>query len=595
MDNSSFLNTLSQTILKEIESLPGEFREKSEELGNLQQELNELKLNLTKKENIFKKTKNDIENIENGLIYNYDELNNAKSDQKLILYELDEEAFDLFKNNLYKLDEVYYKKILAFLKYENNYKEELNFLLLKPDDLYALLKDSYNYFKSMENKQKYQEIKNKIISKNIGVTKKLNFNQNNRNQINNKLGLSKPFDIIFNFIENTFKIIDINNKIKEIKSELHNKNEIQEKLFIEIQLLKNKINNKQEQFNNINIYIKKINNILVKYKNFFGNNKNTNTKLQTNYNVNKDNNESYNNNLDKKIVYLKNNINNNNIIMNNNKIINSNLNNYENNFNNFYHAVNNCSKNNKASKSNTSLDNSSSNISPNNIKIISINPNTNSIPGNNIKNNNNQIQSTTNGPNELNGNVVNLPKSNSNSKENKKIKIGPLPLYQPSTSQKYKNKITKTNSYEKEDSKKILFSNAIPSSEQNKSFHKLEDDYFFDENENNNSQKRLPRTNNKFYNSLKLTGNNKVKNINKLKIIIDNNKSNKDIEKITKEENDKEKDKETIVDDYNNNILVEFKNTENNKNKKLYNNPGIYNNNRKIIKMNENNKINNKK
>ena len=66
MENSLSLNTLSQTIIKEIELLPGEFREKSEELGNLQQELGELKSNLNKKENIFKKTKTDIENIENN-------------------------------------------------------------------------------------------------------------------------------------------------------------------------------------------------------------------------------------------------------------------------------------------------------------------------------------------------------------------------------------------------------------------------------------------------------------------------------------------------------------------------------------------------
>ena len=167
MDYSS-LNTLSQTILNEIDLLPGEFRGKSEELGNLQQELNELKSNLAKKENIFKKAKIEIENIENNLINNYDELNEAKSNQKIILFQVDEEAFELFKTNLYQLDEIYYKKILAFLKYENNYKEELNFLLIKTDDLFSLLKDSYNYFKSIENKEKYQEMKNKILSNKIG-------------------------------------------------------------------------------------------------------------------------------------------------------------------------------------------------------------------------------------------------------------------------------------------------------------------------------------------------------------------------------------------------------------------------------------------
>ena len=587
MDYSS-LNTLSQTILNEIDLLPGEFRGKSEELGNLQQELNELKSNLVKKENIYKKAKIEIENIENNLINNYDELNEAKSNQKIILFQVDEEAFELFKTNLYQLDEIYYKKILAFLKYENNYKEELNFLLIKTDDLFSLLKDSYNYFKSIENKEKYQEMKNKTLSNKIGNNIKINFNQ--KNKINNKSALLKPFDIIFNFIENTFKIIDITNKIKEIKSGLNNKKENQEKLYIEIQLLKNNIANKQEQFNNINIYIKKINNILVKYKNFFGTNKNS-MKIQNNDLINKDNNENNNNNMNKKIAFLKNN--NNNILINNNKIINSNLNNYENNSNNFYHAVNNCStNNNKTSKSNSSLDNSSSNISPNNIKIISIN--TNSIPGNNIKNKNNQIPNTTKNPNIVNRNRVSLLKSNSNSNENKKIKIGPLPICPPSTSQKYKNKITKTNSYEKEDTKKILFSSVVPSSEQNKSFHKLDDDLFNDDIDGNNVEKKLPRTNNKFYSSLKLVGDNKMKNINKLKIIIDNNK-NKNFEKITKEEYDKEKDKETIVDDYNNNILVEFKKNENNKNKKSINNLGIYNNKNKIIKINENNKFNNKK
>ena len=587
MDYSS-LNTLSQTILNEIDLLPGEFRGKSEELGNLQQELNELKSNLAKKENIYKKAKIEIENIENNLINNYDELNEAKSNQKIILFQIDEEAFELFKTNLYQLDEIYYKKILAFLKYENNYKEELNFLLIKTDDLFSLLKDSYNYFKSIENKEKYQEMKNKILSNKIGNNIKINFNQ--KNKINNKSALLKPFDIIFNFIENTFKIIDITNKIKEIKSGLNNKKENQEKLYIEIQLLKNNIANKQEQFNNINIYIKKINNILVKYKNFFGTNKNS-MKIQNNDLINKDNNENNNNNMNKKIAFLKNN--NNNILINNNKIINSNLNNYENNSNNFYHAVNNCStNNNKTSKSNSSLDNSSSNISPNNIKIISIN--TNSIPGNNIKNKNNQIPNTTKNPNIVNRNRVSLLKSNSNSNENKKIKIGPLPICPPSTSQKYKNKITKTNSYEKEDTKKILFSSVVPSSEQNKSYHKLDDDLFNDDIDGNNVEKKLPRTNNKFYSSLKLVGDNKMKNINKLKIIIDNNK-NKNFEKITKEEYDKEKDKETIVDDYNNNILVEFKKNENNKNKKSINNLGIYNNKNKIIKINENNKFNNKK
>ena len=66
----------------------------------------------------------------------------------------------------------------------------------------------------------------------------------------------------------------------------------------------------------------------------------------------------------------------------------------------------------------------------------------------------NSIPNTPNNPNILKKNRVNMQMSASSSNESKKIKIGSLPLYQSSsTAQKYKNKIIKTNSYEKEDSK----------------------------------------------------------------------------------------------------------------------------------------------
>jgi len=611
MDNP---NIVSKTILDEIESLPGEFREKSEEVRNLQKELNELKINYNNKENTLNKLTKEIISLENDLVYNYDEINNFKSEQKIIITEIDEEAFNLFRNNLYKLDEEYYKKILCFLKYENDFEDELNFLLLKYEDLHELLRDSYNHFKSMEYNNKYQELKNKILINKKRNTIKLNLNSNKNKSNDNgnkttKIELSKPFNIIFNFIENTFKIIDINNTIKEIKADINNKNEMKEKFYIETKLLKNAINEKQENLNNINIYIKRMNNILIKYKNFFGSHNTIHKSKPANINNNINNNEKIekennNINLDKKILYLKNNINNSNILINNNEIINSNLNNLENNSNNFYHSVNNCSKNNmmlnKSSKSNSSLDNSSSNISPNNIKIISINSNTGI---GNLKSTLNKKQNT-NTPKNSNAykrNRVNLPKSNSNSNENKKIKIGSLPLFHANNIQKNKNnKIIKTNSYEKDDSKKISLKNIISATEQNNTYKKVDNDNFLDEN---NSEKNSIRTNPQLYHSLKileenihinLNKENIVKNLNKIEII--NDKNNKyDDESEKEKENDK--DKETIVDNYNNNILVEFKKEENNKkefnrNKKIYNNAGIYNNNRKIIKMLEKKKLN---
>ena len=581
------LNNLSKTILEEIEYLPNEFRQKSEEVQKLRQELNELKIKYNKKENLLNKTTKDIINIESDLVYNYDELDNAKSEQKILINELNEESFNLFRNNFYKLDEEYYKRILCFLKYENIYEDELNFLLLKTEDLNSLLRDSYSYFKSIEDKEKYQELKNKILNIQKGNTIKLNFKKNN-------LHKSKPFNIILNFIDNTFKIIDINNKIKEMKLDINEKNEIKENLFIEIKILKNDINEKNNKLDNINIYSKRINNILIKFNKFFANNENI--KIQ-NHNIN---NIENNNNSEKKLFYLKDNTN---ILIDNNKIINSNLNYHENNSNNFYVSVNNCSKDNKimnkSFKSNSSLDISTSNISPNNIKIISINSNSN--PGNSRNPKKNSIPNTPNNPNILKNNRVNMQMSASSSNESKKIKIGSLPLYQSSsTAQKYKNKIIKTNSYEKEDSKKMFFCNDITPGEKNKSFYKSENNHLINEN---NIENNLPRTNQLFYQSLKISRNNlnnnfdkeiKIKKSNKIKII--NVKKDKIDDEDNIEIEDNEKDKETIVDNYNNNILVEFKKDENNnKNTKLFSNGSIYNNNRKIKKIIENNKFNNKK
>ena len=581
------LNNLSKTILEEIEYLPNEFRQKSEEVQKLRQELNELKIKYNKKENLLNKTTKDIINIESDLVYNYDELDNAKSEQKILINELNEESFNLFRNNIYKLDEEYYKRILCFLKYENIYEDELNFLLLKTEDLNSLLRDSYSYFKSIEDKEKYQELKNKILNIQKGNTIKLNFKKNN-------LHKSKPFNIILNFIDNTFKIIDINNKIKEMKLDINEKNEIKENLFIEIKILKNDINEKNNKLDNINIYSKRINNILIKFNKFFANNENI--KIQ-NHNIN---NIENNNNSEKKLFYLKDT--NTNILIDNNKIINSNLNYHENNSNNFYVSVNNCSKDNKimnkSFKSNSSLDISTSNISPNNIKIISINSNSN--PGNSRNPKKNSIPNTPNNPNILKNNRVNMQMSASSSNESKKIKIGSLPLYQSSsTAQKYKNKIIKTNSYEKEDSKKMFFCNDITPGEKNKSFYKSENNHLINEN---NIENNLPRTNQLFYQSLKISRNNlnnnfdkeiKIKKSNKIKII--NVKKDKIDDEDNIEIEDNEKDKETIVDNYNNNILVEFKKDENNnKNTKLFSNGSIYNNNRKIKKIIENNKFNNK-
>ena len=595
-------NILSKNILKEIEVLPMEFREKSEEVRQLQIELNELRSKYTQKENQINKISKEIINIENDLFSNLAEISKIKSKQKLIIDSLNEDAFKIFKENFYKIPNKYQDIILIFLKYEGNLKEELNFLLIKYENLHQLLRDSYSYFKSIEefDKEKYELFKGKI-----DYLKK-----------EEKLKIIKyPFDLIIIFIDNTFRIIDINKNNKEMRENIEEKSCYKQKLFMQNKLSEEIIKEKQEKLKNINAYIKHINNILIKYKNFFGNSNNKNSNNSSN--ISKTKNNLFNNRYDNNDNFGSNNIlfeskklNNNKIlnINNENILINSNINNiekyknnakdkillksnikneeknnniilnYEENKNNkFYNAINNFKKkiNSQSTDPNTLINNS------NNIKIISIISSSNKkMDSSNIENNH-IINSNSIDYNDKKQKNIN---SIVNQKEGKKIKIGSLSMYQSSTSKKYKNKIIKTNSFEQVESRKIFIKRPIGANDQNKSYTEIADS-ILDENTNKkkkniNQYKEINflRNNKQLYYSYQMN-NNEIKNMNK--------------EKIIKEEDEKK----TLVDNYNNNIIVDYKKSDNkemNRRKNFYLSPGIYNNNRKILKMLEMNKNNDK-
>ena len=221
---------LSKNILKEIELLPIEFREKSEELKLLQTELNELRSNYSKKENQINVILQDIIKNEDNLTINLEAMSKIKMGQKKIISSLNEECFINFKKIFYTIKTNYRNAILLFLKYEGDFKEELNSLLIKPEDLHRLLLDSYYFYKSLEefDQEKYDLSRNKI---NILLNEEIkNDREKKNNNYNNKNKLGSPFDDIITFINNTFKIIDINkynnimkNKIKELSS---NKNSL---------------------------------------------------------------------------------------------------------------------------------------------------------------------------------------------------------------------------------------------------------------------------------------------------------------------------------------------------------------------------------
>ena len=607
-------NILSRNILKEIEILPMEFREKTEEFKFLQIELNELRSKYSKKEKEINKLSQDIIKEEDNLTINLEVISKLKSEQKLIINSLTEENFKRFKNNFYKIPNNYREVILLFLKYEGILKEELNFLLIKQENLQQLLRDSYSHFKSLVefDKKKSESLREKI--KSLLDEEKDKYVKESKS---NKYKLESPFDIIIVFINNTFKVIDIIKYNKIINQNIKDKSNNKNNLFIQNKLLEETIREKEKKLKNINIYIKYINNILIKYQNYFGNsNKNNNEnnsksfinnrydniannnifvdnkkdnsyinyKLKSNANtllksniITDENNEKLKNSINDKILLKSN------LKMSNEEkiktISNVNLSSMIRKKNNFYQAVNNCK-----SKGNLNINDSSTNnqmANSSNIKIISIITNKdqqNLNTSNNISHNNNQYLNS----NSIDNNINQKNISEINTKSGKKIKIGSLSMYQSSTSKKYKNKIIKTNSFEQIESKKIFIISPTKNRQQNKSYTEITNNFINKKKEkkkiiNKYQDKDIIRANQRYFYSLndniKTEGNNyNYINANKIKT------------------DKKVKEKKIIVD----NIMTDSKQTvnyDNNLRKNFYLSPGIYSNNRKILKMFEMNKI----
>ena len=471
-ENKLIQNILSKNVQKEIESLPIEFKENSKQVKILNTEINELLSIYRKTENNIDKISKEIINIENTLSFNLEEIRKVKLEQKLKIESITEESFKNFNKNFYKIPNNFQQIILIFLNYEGELKDQINFLLLKHENLIQLLKDSYSYFKSLEefDKEKYESCRDKIKKFKNENNLRLSWNKLDNN---NQRKLQNPFDIIIEFIDNTFKIIDEISNNKKLKENIMQKSSYKGNLFIQNKLLKQEIKEKQETLKNINIYINYMNNILIKYKNFSNiscneksnntakpktklenilennivlegkqsksliiNNKNDNNEIIINSKVNT--NEKLKNN-NKEMVLKSSVINNENSrnkiekieIMKEDKYKDKNKFNdmdfVDNSNNNFYYAVNNCKK--KDSTANIQPISEYISNNPNNIKVIS-------IINTSKKNLINSFKSDTDNSNKLNSYIIdynnksqkspsNNPNiiSNINGKEGKKIKI----------------------------------------------------------------------------------------------------------------------------------------------------------------------------
>ena len=248
------------------------------EVGNLQIEVNGLKYKLSNQEKLLENLSKEIMNLEKKLYSNLLTISKFKAEQKKIMDCLNEDSFKVFNQNFNKIPNEHQEIILLFFRYENKYKEELNFILNKWENLQSLLKNSYSFFKTLEeiDKDNYNNYEKRFID-----LKKKN-NQNSQ---------MKPFKQIFDFINNTLQIIDLNKMNKKLNVQIEEKNKNKNNKFMENKILEESIKEKQEKLKNISIYIKHLNNILIKYKNFFGNSLSSknNTNFKNNYYIKKNN------------------------------------------------------------------------------------------------------------------------------------------------------------------------------------------------------------------------------------------------------------------------------------------------------------------
>mgnify|MGYP006873050844 CR=1 FL=1 len=637
VENKLIQNILSENIRKEIESLPIEFKEKSEQVKVLNIEINNLLSIYKKTENNIDKISKEIINLENSLSYNLEEIRKIKLEQKLRIVSITEESFKNFNQNFYKIPNNFQQIILIFLNYEGKLKDQLNFLLLKQENLIQLLKDSYSYFKSLEefDKDKYELCRDKI--------KKLENENNlrlswNKIDINNKMGLQKPFDIIIEFINSTFKIIDEINNNKIMNENIIKKSSDKGHLFIQNKLLNEKIKEKQQTLKSINIYINYINNILIKYKNFSNiscNEKNNNTtKPKTNLENTFENNIIFEGKQSKSFI-INNKIDNSEIFMNpnsstneklknnsnemilkstviNNEKLRNNINRIEkievlkedkyknqnkfndkdfvdNSNNNFYYAVNNCKKKDNITNIQPLSEYISNN--PNNIKVISIVNTSKKNLANSFKSdfdNSNKLNSFSIDYNNKNrkspGNNPNII-SNVNVKEGKKIKIDLLSMNQYNNAKKNRNRLIKTNSSDQIKSKKINIQNQILANKHNISYHEIKNIPNKEINNKINSQINhinLQNIDRNLIDGRKLCYSFQVNEEQNAESSYFNNYN----AKIQKNGGESEKENK----DYIKKIIIENENLGYNINKKTkYNlSPlGIYNNSRKIIEKNK--------
>jgi hypothetical protein len=267
---------LANKIIKEIKLLPKTLRERKVEKESISRKLKLLKAksNLLYKE--LDKISNNIMSLEKEfslILINTDKI---KSLQKLILNSIN--LGDSFNyNDFLHKDKKLRETIFTFLNFDGQFINELSFIFTHNRDLTNLLIGAYSYLKVIQNDspEKYFQIKNKIKSE--------------LNEIKN-LYKENPFDLILNYIDNTFKILENKEKVILLENEKEILNNKKNEIFLQIKLIEKQKSDIENTIVSVDSYINNIINIIDKHKlltkyakNEFSISKNNENSINNNY------------------------------------------------------------------------------------------------------------------------------------------------------------------------------------------------------------------------------------------------------------------------------------------------------------------------
>ena len=246
---------LSSQIKKELNLLPKIVKEKKNEIEVTKNSISSLKEKYNSFYKELEKISLNITSLEKDFTLLLIKNDNIKSHQKIILNSINNEMPFNFNNNIFKNEKKLREFLLTFLNFKNDFSNQFPLVLSDNVEITSLLIGAYSYLKLVQNDMPkiYQEIKNKI-DKELDEMKELNTSKN------------FSLDLILNYIENIFKLLDNREKtvIFEKKNELLNqkKNEI----FIKMKLIEEQKKEKELNLKIINNYISEIVHIIDQYK-----------------------------------------------------------------------------------------------------------------------------------------------------------------------------------------------------------------------------------------------------------------------------------------------------------------------------------------